>query len=134
MIAFEGINYVAVLFATLVYYFIGITWYTLLFRDTRGKETGTSGITPVKPSVRAMVGQFLSTFLYVLGIAVVLRLYGTCGIIAGITVSVLISVLFVIPINSGNHFFTGREKLFLIDVCERIIGSLVVGIILGVWR
>jgi hypothetical protein len=102
MIVFEGIIYVAVLFATLVYYFIGITWYTLLFRDTWGKETGTSGITPVKPSVRAMVGQFLSTFVYV---------------------SVLIPVLFVIPFNSGNLFFKGRKKLFLIDVCERIIGS-----------
>lgn len=134
MIFFAGINYFAVAVSTIVYYLIGFIWYTLLFGEIWGKETGVSVKSPTKPRIWAMVGQFISTLLFALGIAIVLRFYGTDGITAGIHVSALVTVFFVVPVNSGNLFFTGKKKLFLLDVCERAIGSLAIGIILGAWK
>jgi hypothetical protein len=134
MTLFEGVNYFAVIVSTIIYYFIGFVWYTLLFGDIWGKETGVNMKSTGKPKPLAMTGQFVSTFLFALGIAIILRLYGTYGITDGIYLSALVTVFFVIPINSGNLFFTGKKKLFLLDVCERAIGSLVTGIILGAWK
>ncbi len=134
MISFTGINYFAVVISTIVYYFIGFIWYTVLFSEIWRKETGVSMKSPAKPQVRGLAGQFLSTFLFTLGIAIILKLHGNHGIATGIYVSVLVTLFFVIPINSGNLFFTGKKYLFILDVCERAIGSLVVGIILSVWK
>ena len=131
---FADINYWAVVVSTIVYYFIGFIWYTLLFGRTWRKETGVSNEIPVKPPIWAMVGQFIATFIYTLGFAIILQLYGASGITAGICVSLLVTAFFVIPINSGNLFFTGKKKLFLLDVCERAIGSIIIGIILSIWR
>jgi len=134
MIMFEGINYFAVIVSAIVYYFIGFIWYTLLFGGIWEKETGVSMKSTGKPKAWAMAGQFISTLLLTLGIAIILRLYGSYGITEGIYVSALITIFFVIPINSGNLFFTGKNKLFILDVCERAIGSLMTGIILGFWK
>ena len=131
---FADINYFAVVVSAIVYYFIGFIWYTVLFGEVWGKETGVSMKNQAKPRVWALIGQFLSTLLYAFGIAVILRVYGTYGILEGICVGVLVTIFFVIPIHSGNLFFTGKKKLFLLDVCERAIGSIVIGLILGIWK
>jgi hypothetical protein len=131
---FTGINYPAVIVSTIVYYVIGFLWYTKLFGAIWRKETGMVAQTQTKPSPGALIGQFISTLLFTMGVTLLLELSGSYGIAEGIVVSALITVFFVIPMNSGNLFFTGKKKLFLLDVCERALGSLVVGIILGIWR
>jgi|SRR5687768_16407985 len=128
---FTGINYFAVLVSTVVYYFIGFVWYSVLFKGQWAAQTGVSA---GKPSAGSLIGQFISTLLYAFGIAIILSLYGSSSVTAGIYVGILVTVFFVIPINSGNLFFTGKKKLFLLDVCERAIGSLAIGIILGIWE
>lgn len=130
----EGINFYAVIVSTIVYYFIGFIWYSVLFGKLWAKETGVIMPDSPKPKVFPLVGQFVSTFLYVAGVAIILNLHGSYGIREGLHVALLVSVFFIIPMNSGNLFFTGKRKLFLIDVSERILGTLVTGIILGVWH
>ena len=134
MTFFADINYIAVFVSAIVYYFIGFIWYTLLFGKVWAKETGVSMEGQTQPQIWPMIGQFISTLLYTLGVAIFLRFYGTYGITGGIFISALITVFFVLPMNSGNLFFTGKKKLFLLDVCERALGSLVIGVILGVWK
>jgi len=132
MIDLTGINYSAVIVATLVYYVIGFLWYTKLFGETWRKETGASS--EAKPGPASLIGQFASTFLYVFGIAIVLKLSGLPGVGGGLFAGVFVTIFFAMSINSGNLFFLGKRKLYVIDVCERAFGSLVVGIILGFWR
>jgi len=128
-----GINYLAVLVSSVIYYFIGFLWYSVLFADTWKKETGIPD-TAAKPASGALIGQFASTLLFTLGVAIVLKLQGTNGVTGGLVTCALVTVFFVIPIHSGNLFFTGKKKLFLLDVCERALGSLTVGIVLGLWQ
>lgn len=131
---FAGINFYAVAVSTVVYYIIGFLWYTVLFGKLWGKETGVEMNNKAKPNPWILIGQLFSTFLYVLGVAVILKLYGTYGIPGALCVSAIVIVFFVIPMNTGNLFFTGKKKLFLLDVCERTIGTVVTGIILGMWQ
>lgn len=130
---FTDINYLAVLVATIVYFMIGFVWYSLLFNDLWTKETGMSMKSSGKPKAGPMIGLFVSTFLYSLGIAVLLKLYGTYGIAAGIFIGLMVTLFFVIPINSGNLLVKDKKNLFFLDVGERALGSIVVGIILGLW-
>jgi hypothetical protein len=129
-----GINYPAVLISAAIYYVIGFLWYTKLFGKIWRKENGMTDEPASKPSPGALIGQFISTFLFTLGIAIIMKLEGVYGITGGVSACVLITVFFVIPINSGNLFFTGKKKLFLLNVVERALGSLVAGIIIGLWQ
>lgn len=125
------INFVAVAVSALVYYIIGFLWYSKLFGTLWAEETGVK--MPDKPVPLNLIGQFISTFLYTLGVALLMQMTGEVSVKSGIMVALLVTVVFVIPINSGNLFFTNRKKLFLLDVSERALGSVVVGVILGVW-
>ena len=127
-----SINYLAVLVSTLVYYVIGFLWFTKLFGEAWRKETGVPA--DRKPGPVALVGQFISTLLYTIGIAILINLLDTPGIMGGICAAVIATIFFAIPINSGDLFFTGKKRLFLLNVSERAVGSLVVGIILGIWE
>lgn len=125
------INFGAVAVAAVVYYIIGFLWYSKIFSTLWAAETGVKQ--PDKPVPLNLIGQFISTFLYTLGVALLMQMTGEVSVKSGIMVALLVTVVFVIPINSGNLFFTNRKKLFLLDVSERALGSVVVGVILGVW-
>lgn len=133
MSLFAGVNPVAVLVATIAYYILGFLWYTKLFGETWREETGLPAPTaPPPPS--ALLGQFVSTFLFTFGVATIIDLRNIDGIAGGVLAAALVTVCFAIPINSGNLFFTGKTRLFMIDVAERAVGSVLVGVILGAWR
>lgn len=127
----NDINHLAVLVSAIVYYILGFVWYTLLFGELWAKETGV--IMPDKPNPLNLIGQFISTYLYVLGIAVLIVMSGEVGVSSGLFIGLLVTLVFAIPINSGNLFFTNRKKLFFLDVTERAIGSVFAGIIIGLW-
>lgn len=131
---FTNINHLAVVGATVVYYIIGFLWYTKLFGTAWRQQNGLPAEPTPKPKASSLVGQFISTWLYTLGIAVLLKITGAGGIAEAVCVSAIITVLFIVPIHSGHLFFTGKKKLFLIDACERALGSLVVATILILWR
>src|SRR5688572_27968160 len=129
MIDLTGINFSAVIIGTIVYYIIGFLWYTKLFGELWRSETGSPA--DPRPGPVALIGQLGSTFLYTLGIAIVMKLSGLPDAGGGVFACAFVAVCFAVPINSGNLFFTGKRKLFLLDVSERLIGSIVVGLILG---
>lgn len=129
MIYLQNINYASVVVSTVVYYIIGFLWYSKIFAGIWRKETGTVPETTAKPSPGALVGQFISTLLYTAGIAIFLKMSGTNPV----ALTAFLTLFFIVPVNTGNLFFTGKKRLFLLDVCERVLGTLVVGIILSVW-
>lgn len=134
MSSFTNINYLAVVVATVVYYTIGFLWYTKLFGTVWRQQNGLPAEPSTKPKASSLLGQFISTWLYTLGIAVLLKITGAGGMAEAASVSAIITVLFIAPIHSGHLFFTGKKKLFFIDVSERALGSLVVATILTIWQ
>lgn len=127
------LNYAAIIVAAVVYYIIGALWYSVFFRKAWMLETNTE---PGKQSSAALAlgGQFVSTLLYTLGLGILFSALGAEDVMACIHISLVFSLFFIIPVNTGNLFFQNKKKLFLIDVSERIVGSLVIAVILGLWQ
>jgi hypothetical protein len=135
MMLFTTLNYLAILVSAIVYFLIGFLWYSpMLFADRWAKETGVSMGKGQKLPVMPMIGEFIGTLLFTLGIAVFLKGMTTTGILTGIVTGIMTIVLFVFPLNSGTWFFKGKRVLFLIEWGYQSIGALVIGIILSLWR
>jgi len=121
--------------ASLAYYALGAIWYTPLFGKTWGKEVGHGmGGGIGQTFVWMMLGQLVSSFLYALGVYMVIMLgdfYSFKGaMIAGISVS----AFFVLSINSGKALFQGKPVLFAIDAGYNILGAFMIALILAFWR
>lgn len=135
MSLFEGINVLAVVVSTMAYFVFGFLWFTVFFGELWRIESGLAAKGPAtKPAPAALIGQFVSTLLYSFGVAIALEIYGGDDISAAAGISLVMGVFFIVPVNSAHLFFTGHPKLFLLNVCERIIGTFLVGSILSVWK
>ncbi|HLO92022.1 MAG TPA: DUF1761 domain-containing protein [Lentimicrobium sp.] len=126
------LNFIAIIVAAIIYYIIGFLWYSVFFKKTWMEETN---VKPGNQSVAlALGGQFLSTLLYTLGLGILFSIFNAKDVMSCVHISLFLCLFFVIPVNSGNLFFNNKKKLFLIDVSERIVGSLVIAIILAIWQ
>ena len=127
-------NVAAYIVSGIVYYLIGWLWYSpVLFVKPWAQETGVqmgSGKNPVLP----MIGQLVSTFLFVLGVYMVVMLGHFAGVGGGLVAGISIAVFFVLPINSGNLFFKSKAILFWIEAGYQAVGSIVCALILALWK
>jgi hypothetical protein len=127
-------NVLAYIVAGIVYFLIGWLWYSpVLFVKPWSRETGVQ-MGGNKNPVLPMVGQLVSTFLFTLGVYMVVMLgnFETFGgaLVAGLS----ITAFFVLPINSGNLFFKGKAVLFWIEAGYQTVGSIVCALILALWK
>jgi hypothetical protein len=60
-----GINYIAILVATVVNFFVGFLWYSVIFKNPWAKEMGmpTDAKPPAGSMVRGLVMGFIGNFL-----------------------------------------------------------------------
>jgi hypothetical protein len=127
-------NVWAYIVAGIVYYLIGWLWYSpVLFVKPWSREAGVQmqgGKSPVLP----MICQLVSTFLFVLGIYMVVMLGNFEGVKGGLIAGISIALFFVLPVNSGNLFFKNKVLLFWIESGYQAAGSLVCALILAIWK
>lgn len=128
------LNNAAVIIASVLYYFIGFLWYSVFFRKTWIAETNVVHPDDKRPMGIPLGGQFLSTMLYTYGLAILFSALGATDVMSCIIIGLVFSLLIIIPMNSGTFFFQNKMKLFLIDVSERIVGTLMIAILLGLWQ
>jgi len=124
--------------SSLVYYLIGALWYTPLFGKAWAKEVGMDmgGSMEGKKGqfLLAMGGQLVSSFLFVLGVYMLLRLGNFYSFGGAMIVGASVGGFFAISINSGKLLFQAKPKLFLIDAGYSIVGAFVTALILAFWR
>jgi Protein of unknown function (DUF1761) len=130
----SNFNYLAYFVSAIVYFVIGFAWYSnKKFAKIWSKEAGVKMGGKSMP-IWPMVGQVISSLLYALGVYMVVMLSNSIDI-KGATIACLsIIAFFVFPINSGNLFFTGKVKLFLLDAGYQAIGAIVMTLILTFWK
>jgi Protein of unknown function (DUF1761) len=127
-------NVLAYIVAGIVYFLIGWLWYSpVLFVKPWSRETGVQ-MGGKKNPLLPMLGQLVSTFLFTLGVYMVVMLghFATFGgaLVAGLS----ITVFFVLPINSGSLFFKSKAVLFWIEAGYQTVGSIVCALILALWK
>ncbi len=124
--------------SSLVYYAIGALWYTPLFGKAWAKELGISmgGDTGSAKGkfIAGMLGQLVSSFLYVAGVYMLLMLGNFYSLGGALAVGASVSAFFVLSVNSGKLLFQQKPKLFLIDAGYGVIGAFAAALILAFWR
>jgi len=131
------INYWAVVVSAVAYFVVGALWYSpVLFgqawmRSTKKtKEEVAAGASPFN-YVFALIFSFLASY----GVARVMLWAGGNSVRDGIMTAILVGVCFVLATMAMNDTMENRPRgLTFINVLYHIVGLVIAGIIIGVWR
>ena len=133
----QGVNYLAVAAAAVAYMILGAIWYSPMLFGTawmRGigktKEQIAADFTPAN-----YFWAFVSSLLASYGIARLMAMTGGNSIADGIKLGLVAGVCFVLAALWVNDVFEARKKgLTIINVMYHLVGLLIAGMIIGVWR
>ncbi|MBB5518288.1 DUF1761 domain-containing protein [Amphiplicatus metriothermophilus] len=123
-----GLNVLAVLVASVVFYLIGWLWYGVLFKDlwmalmrvTEAEAAASSG--PIW-----YVYGFVITVLQVIGIGLVMKWKNAAGLNAAVVTAVILWIVFALPFSGYAYVYSvaHSEKLLLIDAGHLLVGWVV---------
>jgi hypothetical protein len=132
------VNFLAVLVASLLYYFLGALWYSpVLFGPTWVKLVGLDMSDPNKK--KGMWKLMLFTFINTLITSFVMSLYGAGmganTFVAGLCLGASTAVGFMVTTITTTFLYEGKPtKLYFIDIGYHFVGFLIAGVVLSVWR
>jgi hypothetical protein len=131
------LNHGAVWASIVIFYMIGGLWYSVLFQKPWLK---LMKITPAElkkggSPAMAMTGGFFATIPILYGLACLVSLTGAADAGHGACAGFLAWFSFVAPMMLNSVLYERRPiKLFAINVSYPLVGMLVCGAILAVWR
>ncbi|MDP4198685.1 MAG: DUF1761 domain-containing protein [Bacteroidota bacterium] len=131
-----NINWLAVLVASLVFFFFGSLWYQVLFRKLWARESGIKMDNPPSGSamMKMMLKSFLGNLLTVIAVALLIS-YAHGG---GCVRSMKIGAVAGFGIAGGslwiNYNWHGKSAtLWAIDIGYMTIGCVLAAAIVGTW-
>ena len=133
--SFTGVNYLAVIIATLAGFGLGAVWYTVLVqavdachRQDRGGVQATKGPANVLPFVIAIVAAFVMALM----LAGLMGHLGDVTVRGGMISGFFVWLGFVITTMGVNHAFSGaKPMLTLIDGFHWLAVLLIQGAVIG---
>ncbi|MBI3269475.1 MAG: DUF1761 domain-containing protein [Planctomycetes bacterium] len=135
-IPWTGVNWWAVLGAVVVHMFIGGMWYGPLFGEAWIRAVGfrKEDIKPQKVN-EAMSIMVACTLLKCYALALLVRMLGADGILAGMEAGALLALGLVLPGVATNQAFEQRNRaFFVITGANHLVTLVAVGAVLGAWR
>lgn len=135
--AFSHVNWLAVLVAAVAFFAVGAVWYSFLFR---GAWIKASGVNVNDPNAKKGVGAlFLSSFVLVIitsiGLALLIARIGSGGWMTGLKVGLVAGICFCAAAISNSYLYEKRPlALYLINSLYNIVGCIIAGIIIAVWK
>ncbi len=134
MFTFEGINWLAVLVSTVVGFMIGGLWYGPLFGKAWLKAVGkteedlTGGAAP-------FVISFFTSAATAIVLALLVNALGLTTAGEGVTLGLAVGIGFIAAAMASDYAFCGwRMSLWVIQAGYRVVYSVVMGVILCLWR
>lgn len=133
------INFWAVLVSAVVYWVLGLIWFSLLFGKRWAKLIEKHGIKIKKPTSKNMVCKSTATlilnFIIAFGIAVFVVALGVPTVLSAVVVGGVIALCFSVATLLVGYIWESRPaKLILIDIGYPFIGIMVSSFILTFWR
>ncbi|KAA3631546.1 MAG: DUF1761 domain-containing protein [Bacteroidetes bacterium] len=130
---FSGVNWIALIVATVAAYGLGALWYGPIFGKTWQKEVGLTEEDMKGANMAQILGTTLVlTFIMGLGIA----LFGDLkDWMSGLQSGLLFGVFFIAASMGINYLYQQKSlKLWLIDVGYQVLFLGLFGAILGAWH
>jgi len=135
--SFSHINWLAVLVAAIAFFALGAVWYSFLFRDAWIKASGVNANDPnAKKGVGAMfLSSFILVFITAAGLALFTARVGSGGWMTGLKVGLVAGVCFCATSISNSYLYEKRPfALHLINGLYNVLGCIIAGIIIAVWK
>lgn len=132
------INWFAVLTAAIVYFMLGALWYSRAFLGARW--AALTGVKMEDPAARQNMGMimglsFLMFLLICVGLALVIYRLQLSAFTSGIKTGLVTGLLFSLPIICISNLYQGKSmNLTAIDSLYHIIGQVIAGVIIAVWK
>ena len=134
---FSLIKWLAVLVAAAAYFLLGAIWYSFLFRDAWIKLSGVKMDDPnAKKGVAGiMTFSFILVVITVIGLALFAVRMGISGWMPGAKIGLVAGVCFCATAICNSYLYEKRPfGLHLINSGYNVVGCIIAGIILAVWR
>lgn len=134
---FSVINWLAVLVAAAAYFLLGAIWYSFLFRNAWIKATGVKMDDPnAKKGVGGiMTYSFITIVITTLGLALFITRMGTSGWMPGAKIGLIAGICFCAAAISNSYVYEKRPaSLHFINGGYNVVGCIIAGIILSVWK
>ena len=134
---FSQINWLAVLVAALAYFLLGAIWYSFLFRNSWIRLSGVNVNDPnaKKGIAGVMITSFILIIVTCVGLAVFISRIGSLGWMTGLKVGLIAGVCFCATAICNSYLYEKRPLgLYLINSFYNIVGCVIAGIILSVWK
>ena len=129
----KGINWVAVLVATVALEILGYAWYGMLFTKPWTDGMISAGITP-DPNMNTMmmaVG-IVNTLVVVLGLSWLTRKLGATSLMAGVTAALAAWFFFDFTTQVLEYLYMGMaETVVFINMGYQLASYLLAGVVLG---
>jgi len=133
--SFVAINWLAVIVAAVVAFFIGAVWYSFLFRTQWMAAIGAPAADrPATALPRLLAINFSGNLLLAIVLAEFLAALGDVTFASGVTIGLVAWVGFVANVLAVNYAFANRPRLLtLIDGGHWLVVLVVSGAIIGLF-
>ncbi len=131
------LNWPAILLAAIVHWLFGAVWFTVLSKPWQaGLRMSPAELQQYAshPNFWPYLISFVCNFVIAYVIARVLSAYESYGLFRGIGVGVLIGLVAAMAILTEMTFEMRSQSFILISALYPLIGCVLMGIILGVWK
>ena len=130
--ALASINLLAVLIAGITHMAIGLIWFQpKLFGNDWAKLTGKE----LQPASRWLPAGIIGHLVMALVLALIINLANAATVVEGGIVGGMAWIGFIVPLEIGELIWEKIPfKLFLIRIGNQLVGFIITGTILAVWR
>ena len=134
MLEFTGLNWLAILVATVIGFAIGGLWYGPLFGEAWLAALGKTA-DQIQPSPTPFIISFFTALITAVVLALFINALNVSTLGGGVQIGLLVGIGFIATAMASDSAFgdTGLN-LWLIQSGYRVLYSVVMGAILAVWR
>ncbi len=134
MLELTGLNWLAILVATVIGFAIGGLWYGPLFGDAWLAALGKTA-DQIQPSPTPFIISFFTALITAVVLALFINALNISTLGGGVQIGLLVGIGFIATAMASDSAFgdTGLN-LWLIQSGYRVLYSVVMGAILAVWR
>lgn len=134
---FSNINWLAVLVGGLAYFMLGAVWYSGLFGKAWIRLAGINMNDPnaKKGVAQIMMSSFVLMVVVSVGLGILITRIGSSGWMTGLKVGLIAGICFSATAISISYLYEKRPLgLHLINGAYNILGCVLAGIIIAVWK
>jgi uncharacterized membrane protein YkgB len=136
---FQHANWLAILVSAIAFFALGSLWFSMLFGKTWQAEVEKHGIKIRDPKgseiAMKMIQTFVCNLIGALAIAILIYLTGLTGAINGAKLGLLCGAGFAVTAIITSSVWESRPlKLVAIDFGYPLVGLIICGIILTIWK